>query len=178
MTLSTSRVLELVAQKVAGSLLDAWGRSDDRRAGVDIAIEGPRVFDVEAYTLDGTVTLRDVDGFHYLTGSRVEGRGVFGDLDALATVDGLDVVVVPYIGSVVRLEVVQGDLEVALPAGLPYDLRLVTDPGWGYELVDLGFDEVSTGPGFAFASTGDGSVSVELINRDGPIFVRQAVVTE
>ena len=25
---------------VAGSLLDAWGRSDDRRAGVDIAIEG------------------------------------------------------------------------------------------------------------------------------------------
>jgi len=158
---------------VDGPMFDAWGRSEARRAGVDVAIQGPRVFDVEAITLDGQVALYDVDGYHHLTGSEVVGRGVFGDVDALSY-GGIDLQLYPYEGSRVRLEATQGDLWVALPAGLPYSLHLVTDPSWSYELADLGFDEVSLGPGHAFATAGQGTVSVELINHDGPVFVTVA----
>jgi len=156
---------------VEGEQLDAWGRSEARRAGVDLSMAGPRVVDVELLTLEGMVELTGVDGFHRLTGTEVAASGIQGDLDALAY-EGMDVTIRPYEGSVVRLETWSGDLYVTLPVGLPYDLRLAADPRWSYELDDLGFDRIDAGPGFAFASTAEGSVVVELVNHDGPIFVR------
>jgi len=159
---------------VSGELLDLWGRSPLSRSGVDLDVVGPSVLDVEAYTADGTVALYGVDGFHYVTGSRVVGEKVYGDIDAYAEPGGIDVEVFPYTGSVVRLEAVGGDLFVSLPWGLPYDLQLAGDPAYGYELDDLGFDELALGPGYAFASTADGSVRVELYATGGTIYVYQA----
>lgn len=151
--------------------LTVWGTSGGRRAGVDLLTTGPRFVDVEAWAPDGTVALFAVDGFHYLTASRVVGEEVHGDVDAYASYGGIDLEVWPRPGSVVRLESVHGDLVVALPVGLPYDLDLAGDPAYGYELADLGFDALTLGPGYAFAAAGDGSIRVELLATGGVVRV-------
>jgi hypothetical protein len=160
--------------EVREDLLDAWGRSESRKAGVDIDVVGPHVLDVEAYTVEGAVALYEVDGFHYLTGTRVVGERVYGDVDAYAEIGGIDLQVYPYDGSVIRLEVYGGDLVVSLPAGLPYDLDLAADPAYGYELVDLGFDQLTLGPGYALGHAGAGTISVQLLATGGTVTVRAA----
>lgn len=154
-------------------MLDLWGRSEDLRAGTDISVTGPSVIDVESVLLDGTVGLYDVDGFHYITANRVEGRGIRGDVDLYAALDGIDVEVYPYAGSTVRLEAL-GDVSLRLPHGLEYDLEVFPDPGWGAEVLDLGFDELWMAPDYISATTGSGAIRVEVYVAGGSFLLWSA----
>jgi len=154
--------------------LDVWGRSAVARSGTDVSVAGPYIFNVEAVTQRGTVSLYDVDGYHTVTASRVEGAGVWGDVDALADGDGINLEVYPYDGSIVRLETVGDDLVVALPWGLDYDLQIFADPEYGYEVADLGFEDLVLGPDYALGTTRTGSVRVTLLASGGEIIVVEA----
>lgn len=159
---------------VDGEWLDVWGRSGVGRSGTDLAVSGPYVFNVEAITPRGTVRLSNVDGFHTVTASRVEGVGVWGDVDALADGDGIDLEIYPYDGSIVRLETVGDGLTVALPWGLDYDLQVFADPEFGYEVEDLGFQDLVLGPDYALGTTRTRSIRVTLLATGGVITVREA----
>ncbi|HHO53730.1 MAG TPA: hypothetical protein ENK18_23375 [Deltaproteobacteria bacterium] len=154
-------------------LLDLWGRSEDLRAGTDIAVAGPSVIDVESVLLDGTARLYDVDGFHYITANRIEGSGIQGDVDLYAALDGIDVEVYPHPGSTIRLEA-YGDVVLKLPLGLEYDLEAFPDPGWGAEILDLGFDELWMAPDYISAVTGSGAIRVEIYVVGGTFFLWSA----
>ena len=154
--------------------LDVWGRSDVNRAGTDLAVAGPYIFNVEAVTLGGTIGIWDVDGYHTLTGTNVEGAGVRGDVDALADGVSIDLEIYPYDGSIVRLETQGDELQVALPSGLDYDLQIFADPEYGYTVTDLGFDDLILGPDYALGTAGAGTVRVTLIALGGEITVLEA----
>lgn len=159
---------------VAGEWLDVWGRSEVGRAGVDLDVLGPRVFNVDAVTLNGTVSLYDVDGFHTVTATRVEGAGVWGDLDAYADGGGIDVEITPYDGSEIRIETLGNDAVVVLPWGLDYDLQVFADPDYGYDITDLGFDELILGPDYASGVSGAGSIRVTVLASGGGISVLES----
>ncbi len=160
---------------VSEEWLDVWGRSGVGRAGTDLSVNGPRIFNVEAVTLNGTVRLVEVDGYHTVTATRVEGEGVVGDIDALADGGGIDLDITPYEGSIVRLETIGDDLVVALPANRDYDLQIFADPEYGYEVADLGFDDLLLGPDYVYGTKGDASVRVTLLASGGVISVLEAL---
>jgi hypothetical protein len=137
-------------------------------------VAGPYIFNVEAVTARGTIGIYDVDGYHTLTATRVEGAGVWGDVDALADGGGIDLEVYPYDGSIIRLETVGDDLVVALPWGLDYDLQIFADPEYGYEIADLGFQDLLLGPDYALGTTRSASVRVTLLATGGDITVLEA----
>jgi len=137
-------------------------------------VVAPSVLNVEAVTLDGLVTLTNIDGYHVVTGSSVLADNVYGDLDAYADGGDADVEIFPYEGSIIRVESFGGDASVALPWGLAYDLRVYSDPDYGYEITDLGFDELVLGGDYAIGSTGAGSIRVEVIATGGSVWVTEA----
>ena len=159
---------------VSGDLLDLWGRSGVSRAGVDLDVVGPPVMNVEAITLSGAVVLSDVDGYHYVTATEVVGERVYGDIDAYADGGGASIEIYPYLDSIVRIEAFASDAVVALPYGLPYDLRVYADPDWGYDVEDLGFDSLVLGGDYALGTTGAGSILVEVIATSGTVVVTSA----
>lgn len=159
---------------VSEEWLDVWGRSGVGRAGTDLTVDGPRIFNVEAYTAKGTARLVEVDGYHTVTATRVEGEGVVGDIDALADGGGIDMDITPYDGSIVRLETIGDDLTVVLPSGLDYDLQVFADPEYGYDVADLGFDDLVLGSDYVYATKGEASVRVTLLASGGEISVLEA----
>lgn len=162
--------------QVSDGLLDVWGRSPVAKAGVDVVILGKRDVDVEAVLLDGPAYLYDVDGTHVVTANAVVGSGIAGDVDLYASLDGINVEVWPADGGTVRLEA-YGDVLLALPYGLDYDLEVFADPDWGVQVTDLGFDELLLAPDYVSAETGDGSIEVDVFVSGGVFALWEAVAT-
>jgi len=159
---------------VSDGLLDLWGRSPVSKSGVDIAVIGPSRMDVEAVLLDGTAHLYDVEGTHLVTANAVVGAGIAGDVDLYASLAGINVEVWPNDGGTVRLEAF-GDVLLALPYGLDYDIEVFADPDWGVEVTDLGFDELVIAPDYVSAETGDGSIEVDVFVSGGVFALWEAI---
>lgn len=160
--------------QVVGDLLDLWGRSPVEKAGVDLAVVGPSVINVESVLLEGRAELFEVDGYHTLTANQIYGSGIHGDVDFYASSDGIDVEVFPYADSVLRLEAF-GDVVLGLPYGLEYELEVFSDPSWGVTITDLGFDSLFIAPDYVSASTGSGSIKVEVYLVGGSFVLWEAV---
>lgn len=160
--------------QIVGDLLDLWGRSPVEKAGVDAAVVGPRVINVESVLLDGRAELYEVDGYHTLSANQIYGSGIHGDVDFYAATDGIDVEVFPYDDSVVRLEAF-GDVVLGLPYGLPYDLEVFSDPSWGVSVTDLGFDTLTILPDYVAATSGAATLRVEVYLVGGSFVLWEAV---
>jgi hypothetical protein len=150
-----------------GDLLDLWGRTRADRAGVDFIVEGPPTQNVEAILLDGRAELVDLTGDHIVTASEIVARGQVGDVDLLATAGGIDLSARPEPGDTLILDAA-GDTFLTLPYGLDYDLEVFSDPDWGVEVTNLGFDQLDASPDYVRAVTGSGSIRIEVTVRGGP----------
>lgn len=138
----------------SGSRLDLWGRAHTGRRGVDFTIEGPPDLDVEAVLLDGDVDLFDLTGPLVVTADAIAGTGLAGDLDLLATREGVDVDAIPAPGATLRIEA-SGPTTLRVPYGLTLDFEAFTDPDWGATIGNVGFDTLTVAPDHARGTAGD-----------------------
>ena len=151
---------------ITDGVLDMWGRTRSE-GGVDFTVEGPPEMSAEIVLLSGAVQLHDLVGNHIVTADRVEGSGLVGDLDLLATSEGMEIEAWPEPGALIVLDSV-GETTLALPYGLDYDLEVFADPDWGTEITDLGFDRLDASPDYVRAVRGSGGIRVEVTVDGGP----------
>jgi hypothetical protein len=135
---------------VSGNDLIATSSSTYVRAGVDMTVDGPDLFDVQATTRNGSVFVEDVLGSHVLEGDFVDTRRLEGEAQIRAGSLGVNAEIWPYEDGDVFIDSA-GSVTLALPAFGPYDIRIVGQVSESLTLVDLGFDEVVLGEGFAEA---------------------------
>lgn len=155
--------------------LELWSRSDSRRAGVDFDVLGPQRIDIDAVTLEGTIDIDNVEGVHTLTGSRVFGTRVIGDVDAYADWRGMDIEIYPYLDGNVTLQSDGGDLTLLLPYGADYDIEVFADPNYTNTVTDLGFDSLYIQPDYVGASRGRGEIRVSVVVTGGAFTLLEAL---
>jgi hypothetical protein len=99
---------------------------------------------------NGSVFVEDVLGSHVLEGDFVDTRRLEGEAQIRAGSLGVNAEIWPYEDGDVFIDSA-GSVTLALPAFGPYDIRIVGQVSESLTLVDLGFDEVVLGEGFAEA---------------------------
>lgn len=165
--------------EVRGDLLDLWARSPEPDAGVDLVASGPALVeelgdvDVALVAVDGVAEAHGVRGALSLSGTSVFATDAGGPVDAVATAGIAQVEAHPREGDEVHVRSLDGEVWLALPRGLPLRLEVRADPAWGYDVVDLGFDRVERSGAGLVATAGDGSITVVVTARGGPLVVAE-----
>ncbi|MCB9688689.1 MAG: hypothetical protein H6738_21265 [Alphaproteobacteria bacterium] len=121
---------------------------------IDLALEVPDGLDLEIALDDGAL----------------EGRGLVGGLDAHVRGKGVDLELFPEACALTVL----GPVTLSLPFGLDYHLTAITDPAWGADVVDLGFDTFVQTSERVEGSAGRQDVPVDLQVIGGPLLVLEA----
>lgn len=152
---------------------ELWGTSRSGRAGVDFSAAGPGRIDVDAVTGEGEIAVESINGDVLITADRTVARGVSGSADLFAWTTGVDAVVRPSPGDLVRIHAVSGDVFLGLPAGLDYDLRIDVPPAYGHDVIDLGFDWYAATYQHFEAGRGDQSIPVRITTEGGSVIVYQ-----
>lgn len=144
----------------ADGLLEVWAVSEAKGTGVDIALTGPTEVNVNAITERGSAYLEDVLGSHVVTADEIVALGIVGEADLSAEHGSLELDIDPYTDATITLQVFKGDLFLAMPFGLDYDIEVVGDPDWGMFVTDLGFDTLYLTEEYMHAATGRGEIKV------------------
>ncbi|MCB9766353.1 MAG: hypothetical protein H6739_41645 [Alphaproteobacteria bacterium] len=142
-------------------------------AGVDLSITGPDLMDLDVISDSGLVTLQDVEGYQVVTADRITGSRLVGDVDLYARAGDLDVEVWPWVEGVVRVETESGGLDLYLPWGLEYDLQVWGDENYELVVEDLGFARSTAGVAYFAATTGFGTIRVDVYATGGPVRVME-----
>jgi len=146
-----------------GTQLVVAAESAYKQAGVDFDVSGPSVLGIDVSLDEGTVNVSDVEGVHRMVAPYLYGQGVVGDLTANSLGGEAVLKVTPFLGGTVDITVEDGSLDLAIPAGLAYDLQVWSDPGFLIDVInDMGFEEDSRGEDFYAARAGDESVRVRI----------------
>ena len=145
----------------------------DPGAGVDFDVVGPAEVDLEIdVQRSGRVILDDVWGSTVITAPSITGRRLQGNLDALAIDGSITVDIQPDDNGVIRIETLDGAVDVGLPFGLDYDLQIWGDPAFSLIITDLGFDDQTVGEGYFAGSRGTGAIQVNLYVSGGAATLR------
>ena len=139
------------------------------QSGVDLAVTGPRIVDLDIATDRGTVRPSRVEGIHVITASNVRGDFV-GDADIFTT-GSVTLDVVPFVQTDMRIEA-GGSVTLYLPFGADYDLTVRSDGDDELVVDDLGFDEVQLGQGFFNGFRVPGTVRIDIL-ASGNVAVRE-----
>lgn len=135
--------------EASGSDLVVVTNSEFVRAGVDVTIDGPDLMDVQARAHNGVAELGNPIGLH-----DIEADGVTGSMTGEALIraggEGVDLNITPFDDSSTLIEA-EGNVVLRLPPFAPYDIRVVGEVADSFRDIDLGFDEVVIGDGFAEA---------------------------
>lgn len=140
-------------------------------AGADLALAGPATVGVSVAVARGDIELNGVRGHIVATADRVRVVDAVGSADLYADWGGVTADLVPGPGDVIRIEA-EGDIDLALPWGLAYDLQVWGDPEQQVVVEDLGFQYVMQDGPYLAAYAGNGSVRVDLIARGGDVRIQ------
>jgi hypothetical protein len=140
------------------------GFSPEPSSGVDFDVVGPIFVSMDVALANGDLEIRGAEGVHVLTASAVTGDA-WGDLTVIA--DTVDLNFVPYEATDALIES-GGAVTLGLPFGLAYDLTIRTGTDQSVTVAELGFQDVSLGPGFFNGYSGFGDVEID-INATGPV---------
>lgn len=147
----------VIARGTAG----AWG------AGTDIDAAGPALLDVTLESRSGTARLSGVRGHQVLRADRIEVWDVQGSAD-LISMGGVDATLHPLRGDTIRISA-EGDVRLALPPGLDYDLQVWGDPEHELAVHDLGFEAAFGDAGYFAGVAGPGSTRVDVVVTGGDV---------
>lgn len=159
------------AEQIEGGSLSLWGTSDYAGAGVDFDVTGPSVVDLEIRNAAGAVSAADAHGSHLLEGSSVQAARLSGSVDLYARTGTIDASLYPDRGDVVRVETEGGSVRLELPFGLDYSLNVWGDADYELSVEDLGFHRTMVGAGTFAASTGPGTVQVDVFAQGGSVTI-------
>ncbi|MCA9493821.1 MAG: hypothetical protein KC621_28015 [Myxococcales bacterium] len=155
------------------------GRAQELAAAADLRAEivGDELH-VEAIAPDHgwtDLTLEVPDGLLLavdLDDGALEGRGLRGSLEGRVRGRGVDLELFPEACELTVL----GPVTLSLPFGLDYALTAFTDPEWGADIVDLGFDTFVQTSDRVEGTSGRADVPVELQVIGGPLLVLEATL--
>ena len=140
-----------------------------RRVALDLAVTAPAGLALEARVPRGTVVVHELTGGVTVEGSRVELWDVAGPVTAEVGGGSGLMRLRPGPGAGVRIAMVQGDLWLQLPIGLPYHLMIEGSPDGSWQVGALGLAEVVEVPGRLEARAGDGSVPIRITSWGGSV---------
>lgn len=152
-----------------GDAAIARGQSAGWGSGTDVDVLGPAGVDVTLETRSGTARLSGVQGHQVLRADDIEVWDAEGSFDIEAT-SSVDARLRPGRGDTVRI-VAGGDVLLALPPGLDYDLQIWGDPEHTLEVHDLGFEAATGGDGYFAAVSGPGTTRVDVQVSGGSVQV-------
>lgn len=148
---------------IARGLSTGWG------AGTDVDVHGPAGIDVTLETRSGTARLSGVSGMQVIRADHVEVWDSQGSFDIAAT-GTVDARLRPGRGDHIRI-MAEGDVVLALPPGLDYDMQIWGDPEHTLEVHDLGFEAAYGGDGYFGGVAGPGTTRVDVMVTGGSIQV-------
>lgn len=137
-------------------------------AGADLTLSGPAILGLSVAVAQGSIEINRVRGHLDATADGIRVVDAVGSADLLAGWGGVTAELRPRPGDVVRIEA-EGDIELRLPWGMPYDLQVWGDPDHQVVVSDLGFQQVIQDGPHLGAHTGSGSVRVDIHARDGDV---------
>ncbi len=140
-------------------------------AGADLRLAGPATLGLSVAVGQGDVEVVGLRGHIVATADRVRITDAVGSADLYADWGGVTAELVPGPGEVVRIEA-EGDIDLTLPWGMPYDLQVWGDPEQQVIVEDLGFQYVMQDGPYLAAYAGSGSVRVDVIARGGDVRVQ------
>lgn len=153
---------------VDDGLAQFWASSPSPRAGVDLAVTGPRRVDVDAIVVEGSLWVESLRGSLVGTADAITAYDIEGRVDLFAW-DTIDATVRPEAGDLLLVETAGGDVRLGLPRGLDYDLEVDAAGGSAIDVDDLGFEELSWAPGAVDAFTFPGTTVVRIRTRGGDV---------
>jgi hypothetical protein len=167
--------LEKAESRQAGNAWDAslrgWslvltGTSATSGAGIDFEVALPRDVSTNISVDRGTVSLDGLVGRAEVSAGRIVVVDHAGPLDLQADGD-IEVSAFPIDGEELLLQSGSGDVELTLPYGTDVDLLVYFDPEEQQAIGDLGYWAVEEGEGWFHATSGRGTVPVEVVVEDG-----------
>lgn len=158
--------------EVVGGVLTVTAATPKAQTGVNFDVVGPPTMRLEIQST-GTVALDAVTGTHAIDAwaivGDVGGGGAFSVGDG-----GMDVTFTPLDPSETTISA-EGDVTLALPEDLPYQLVVYTDEAGVIDVPeDFPFDLVDEGTGVFTGTTGEGTVRVTVTISGGGFTLRSA----
>lgn len=150
--------------------LDATSRSGS--AGIHLDLTGPVLMSSDISLDDGDAELYDVIGYALVTADSVEARRLEGGADLFARDGGVVAELYPAPGESVRIEAVNGSVDLTLPFGGAYDLQVWGDPEHTLEIDDFGFHSQAMDAAYFAGRAGRGDIQVTVIATGGDVRVR------
>jgi hypothetical protein len=148
---------------IAKGLSASWG------AGTDVDVRGPAGIDVTLETGSGAARLSGVSGRQVIRADQVEVWDAEGSFDIEST-GSVDARLRPGRGDHVRIAA-EGDVVLALPPGLDYDVQIWGDPEHSLEVHDLGFEAAYGDDGYFAGVAGPGTTRVDVVVTGGSVQV-------
>jgi len=152
-----------------GNTLLVSATSTSGSSGVDFYVEGPDTLSTDITLDHGDVSLANMAGYQLITADSVDLDNMVGSVDAYARSGSIDASISPGPGDVIRLEAMDGGIDLALPYGLPYDLQVWGDPEYPMAIEDLGFSNMVASDAYYAARSGNGSVRVDVYASGGEV---------
>lgn len=154
----------------AGSTAVIASGAGSGSAGTTLEVVGPAPVGLTATVRSGDIQVQGVRGPLVLLADDIEVTDASGSADLLATWGDVSASLQPLPGDTIRVEA-DGDIHLALPWGLPYDLQVWGDAESQVVVEDLGFQYVMQDGPYLAAYAGSGSVRVDVIARSGDVFI-------
>lgn len=150
--------------------LDATSRSGS--AGIHLDLTGPALMGSDISLEDGDAELYDVIGYALVTADTVEARRLEGGADLYARDGGVVAELYPAPGESIRVEAVNGSVDLTLPFGGAYDLQVWGDPEYSVQIDDFGFHSQAVDAAYFAGMAGRGDIQVTVIASGGDVRVR------
>ncbi len=164
-----------VTLAVDGATARLTATSTAKRAWTALDVVGPTVLDLDVDVRRGSVHVEAVAGEHVIRADRITARRLEGTAELRASSGGMDVDLRPDAGGRVQIESSAGDVVLRLPWGLPYDIEVIGDPGYGMYIEELGFHATFSEPGYFAGTVGDGSIQVAVFVNGGSFQLLEAL---